>query len=113
MEKLRPTYDLDAIKLAIGLIETLTKTTSALRDATALGFDRGAIAETVLGIERQMFFKSMTILTDHGVWQDVTHVRARGLALYMKFQADAVTELRVMSFEGIDHRVKEKGFPEP
>jgi len=42
MEKRRPTYDLDAVKQVLGAGETLAITTSALRDATALGFDRHA-----------------------------------------------------------------------
>ena len=99
MEKRRPTYDLEAIKLAIGSVETLAMTTTALRDATALGFDRGGIVETIGGIERSMFFKSMTTFADHRVWQDVYHVPARGLTLYIKFQADVITEFTVMSFK--------------
>ncbi len=46
-----------------------------------------------------MFYKSMTTLADHRTWQDVYHVPADGLVLYMKFQADMVTEFRVMSFK--------------
>jgi hypothetical protein len=56
MEKRRPTYDLEAIKLAIGSIDTLAITTSALRTATCSGFDRGAIVEVIQSIERPMFF---------------------------------------------------------
>jgi motility quorum-sensing regulator / GCU-specific mRNA interferase toxin len=74
MEKRRPTYDLDAIKLAIGSVEKLAVTTSALRDATALGFDRGGIVETIHRVERRMFVKSMTTFTDHRLWQDVYYV---------------------------------------
>jgi motility quorum-sensing regulator / GCU-specific mRNA interferase toxin len=99
MEKRRPTYDLDAIKLAIGSVETLAMTTSALRDAVGLGFDRAGVVETILGIERRMFYKSMTTFADHRLWQDVYHVKARGLTLYVKFQADVVTEFAVMSFK--------------
>ena len=99
MEKRRPTYDLEAIKLALGSVDRLAMTTSALRDATALGFDRGGIVETIIGIERRMFFKSMTTFADHRVWQDVYHVPARGLMLYIKFQADIITEFTVMSFK--------------
>ncbi|OYX75246.1 MAG: hypothetical protein B7Y95_02890 [Rhizobiales bacterium 32-66-11] len=91
MEKRRPTYDLEAIKLALGSVDRLAMTTSALRDATALGFDRGGIVETIIGIERRMFFKSMTTFADH--------VPARGLTLYVKFQADVITEFTVMSFK--------------
>ncbi len=99
MEKRRPTYDLDAIKLAIGSVETLAMTSSALRNAVEIGFDRTGVVETILGIERGMFYKSMTTLADHRVWQDVYHVPARGLTLYVKFQADVVTEFTVMAFK--------------
>jgi motility quorum-sensing regulator/GCU-specific mRNA interferase toxin len=99
MEKRKPTYDIDAIKSAIGSVETLAITTSALRDATALGFDRSSIVEVVLSATRKMFVKSMTTFADHRVWQDVYQVPARGLILYVKFQADVVTEFMVMSFK--------------
>lgn len=99
MEKRRPTYDLDAIKAVLGSVETLAMTTSALRDAFSLGFDRGGIVETISGIERAMFLKSMTTFADHRVWQDVYHVPTRGLVLYIKFQADVITEFQVMSFK--------------
>lgn len=45
MEKRRPTYDLDAIKTTFGSVDTLAITTSALRDATGLGFDRAGVVE--------------------------------------------------------------------
>ncbi|MFC5422983.1 type II toxin-antitoxin system MqsR family toxin [Bosea eneae] len=99
MEKRRPTYDLEAIKAAFGSVDQLAMTSSALRDATALGFDRAGVVETIGGIERRMFYKSMTTFADHRIWQDVYHVPARGLTLYVKFQADIVTEFTVMSFK--------------
>jgi motility quorum-sensing regulator/GCU-specific mRNA interferase toxin len=74
-------------------------TSSAVRDATALGFDRGGIVETILGIKRNMFHNSMTTFADHRLWQDVYHVPARGLTLYVKFQADVITGFAVVSFK--------------
>ena len=99
MEKKRPTYDLDAIKAALGSPRTLAITTTALRTAMALGYDRAGIVQAVTGLDRSMFYKSMTTFADHRVWQDVYHVPARGLTLYVKFQADVVTEFTVMSFK--------------
>jgi motility quorum-sensing regulator/GCU-specific mRNA interferase toxin len=99
MEKRRPTYDLEAIKTALGSADTLAITSSALHDAIALGFDRVGVVETIGKIERRMFYKSMTTFADHRVWQDVYHVPARGMTLYVKFQADVVTEFTVMSFK--------------
>ncbi len=99
MEKKRPTYDLEAVKAVLGSVETLAMTSSALRDAVALGFDRNGIAETIQGMNRRMFYKSMTTFADHRVWQDVYHVPAQGMVLYVKFQADVVTEFTLMSFK--------------
>ncbi len=98
-EKRRPTYDLDAVKAAIGSAETLAITRSAFSDALSLGFGRAGIAAVIQGIGRPMFYKSMTTLADHRTWQDVYHVPADDLVLYVKFQADVVTEFRVMSFK--------------
>jgi motility quorum-sensing regulator/GCU-specific mRNA interferase toxin len=99
LEKPRPTYDLATVKAVLGEVETLAITNSAFRDALGLGFDRAAIAEVVQTMDRNMFFKSMTTIRDHRVWQDVYHVPARGLVLYVKFQADIVTEFTMMSFK--------------
>jgi motility quorum-sensing regulator/GCU-specific mRNA interferase toxin len=86
VEKRRPTYDLDAIKAAID-------------SALSLGFNRSGIVAVIQSIQRPMFYKSMTTLADHRTWQDVYHVPADGLVLYVKFQADVLTEFRVMSFK--------------
>ncbi|MFI0843353.1 type II toxin-antitoxin system MqsR family toxin [Mesorhizobium sp. IMUNJ 23232] len=50
-------------------------------------------------VERRMFFKSMTAYADHRKWQDVYHVPARGMVLYLKFQSDVVTEFTVVSIK--------------
>lgn len=99
MEKKRPTYDLEAVKAVLGSIETLALTSSALRDASALGFDRNGIAATIQSMDRRMFYKSMTTFADHRLWQDVYHVPAESMVLYIKFQADVVTEFTLMSFK--------------
>lgn len=99
MDKSRPTYDLEAIKATLGSVETLAMTSTALRDAIGLGFDRAGVAATISGIDRRMFYKSMTTFADHRVWQDVYHIPAEGMVLYVKFQSDVVTEFRVMSFK--------------
>lgn len=97
--KVAPTYDLAAIKAALGSVSSLAITSSALRDAMALGFHRSGIVATIATIEGLMFYKSMTTFADHRVWQDVYHVPAGDLLLYVKFQADVATEFTVMSFK--------------
>jgi motility quorum-sensing regulator/GCU-specific mRNA interferase toxin len=98
MEKRRPTYDLDAIKQAIGSVDRLAITTSPLLDASALGFDRGAIVP-LHSVDRRMCVKSMTTFADHRLWRDVYHVPMRGLLFYVKCQADVLTEFTVVSFK--------------
>lgn len=83
----------------MGRPERLAITVSAFRDASALGFDRNGIIGVLTSIRRPKFVKSMTTFGDHRLWQDVYHVPAEGLVLYVKFQADVVTEFRVMSFK--------------
>jgi motility quorum-sensing regulator / GCU-specific mRNA interferase toxin len=99
MEKKRPTYHLEAIQAALCTVGSLVMTSSALRDAVALGFDRQGVVETIASIRPSMFYKSMTTVRDHRVWQDVYHVPAHDLILYVKFQADVITEFTVMSFK--------------
>jgi motility quorum-sensing regulator/GCU-specific mRNA interferase toxin len=93
------TNDQRAMDCNLGSVETLAITTSAFRDALGLGFDRAGIAEVVQGVDRTMFYKSTTTIRDHRVWQNVYHMPARDLTLYVKFQADVVTEFTVMTFK--------------
>ena len=99
MEKKRPTYDLTAVQAAFSAIGALAITVSAFRDATALGFDRAGIVSVIQTMKSGMFVKSMTTYADHRIWQDVYHVPTGDLVLYVKFQADVVTEFRVMAFK--------------
>lgn len=86
MEKRKPSHDLDAIKTTFGSADTLAITISALRDAIGLGFDRTGVVEVIGTMTRKMFVKSMTTFADHRVWQDVYHVPARDLILYVNFK---------------------------
>jgi len=99
VEKKRPTYDLEAVQAVFAGPGSLAITTSALRDAVALGFGRGGIVDVIQSMDRRMFVKSMTTFADHRVWQDVYHVPTDEMVLYVKFQADVVTEFRLMAFK--------------
>lgn len=99
MEKRKPSYDLDAIKAAIGTTKTLSIMDSAFLSAAALGFDRAGIAQVIMGMTRKMFVKSMTTYANHRVWQDVYHVPVPEMILYVKFQAGILTEFTVISFK--------------
>ena len=101
-EKRKPTYDLRAIQHAFRTPSRLAATTTALRTATALGFDREGIVQTVQRLDRCHFFKSMTSHADNKLWQDVYHAPSPVGTLYVKFVADTVTEFRLLSFKEKD-----------
>lgn len=99
MEKRRPSYDIEAIKRAIGSAKTLSATGSAIRDATLLGLSRRDMARVIQTMKPSMFYKSMTTFADPRLWQDVYHVPSGAQVLYVKFEADIVTEFRLVSFK--------------
>jgi len=102
-EKRKPTYDVDAFKAGSSSVERLRVTTTAVRTATALGFDRADIAATIQTMHRSQFHKSMTSYGDHRVWQDVYYVPSPVGTLYVKFTADAVAEFMLLSFKEKDN----------
>lgn len=102
-EKRKPTYDLKAFKAAFSREEELNVTGVALRNAAALGFGRKEIVATIQTMERAHFYKSMTSLRDHRIWQDVYHVPSEAGVLYVKFTADVVTEFVLLSFKEKDN----------
>ncbi len=99
VEKKRPTFDLTAVRAVLGNVQTLAITRTALADAGTLGLDRAGVSQVVKSLERRMFYKSMTTYADSRVWQDVYHAQHDGVVLYVKVQADTVTEFRLMSFK--------------
>ncbi len=57
--------------------------------ALRLGFSLADVLDVVQGIGREHFYKSMTAIADHRIWQDVYHVPVESLVLYVKFTTDA------------------------
>ena len=99
MEKRKPHHVLKAFQEAFSAPETLSITRTALNDALGLGFTRAGIVEVVQSMKRTHFYKSMTSLADHRIWQDVYHVPWEEMVLYVKFTDDVVTEFRLLSFK--------------
>lgn len=88
----KPSHELSAIHTAFASADRLAATKTALRTATALGFARADIVETIQSIERSHFSKSMTSYDDHRQCQDVYFGPSEVGTLYVKFTADVVTE---------------------
>ena len=102
-EKRKPTYDLEAFKATFATVDRLAITGTALRSASALGFGRAEIVDTVQAMQRGHFYKSMTAYADPRLWQDVYHVPSQVGVLYVKFTADAITEFLLLSFKEKGH----------
>ena len=67
-EKLRPTYDLEAVKEAFSTEEGLSITTTALRNAAALGLLKADIVAVIHSMTRSQFVKCshLMAITDSG-----------------------------------------------
>ncbi|HEY6558480.1 MAG TPA: type II toxin-antitoxin system MqsR family toxin [Polyangiaceae bacterium] len=89
MEKRRPHYDLGSIKAAFTTPASLRITKTALTTAEALDLTLEDIVTIIQSIGREHFYKSMTSLVDHRVWQDVYHAQRGSLVLYVKFTTDS------------------------
>ncbi len=97
-EKRRPTYALDTF-IAWAQGDGFEATGTALRTAAALGFTQSDMVGIIGTMIPGHFYKSMTSYANHKVWQDVYHVPSDEGPLYVKFQADVVTEFILLSFK--------------
>ncbi len=89
MEKRRPHYDLVSIKATFSTVDGLRLTESSLTFATLdLGLSDAGIVDLVQTVERAHFYKSMTSIGDHRIWQDVYHLPFEARILYVKFTTD-------------------------
>ena len=61
-EKRKPTYDLEAFKVAFDDVDKLRVTGAALRGAAALGFGRAEIVAALQTMQRAHFYKPVTAL---------------------------------------------------
>lgn len=98
MEKRTPHYALDSIKVTFTTAASVRMTKTAQDTAFALGFFLVDVVRLIQSMTREQFYKSMTTLADHRIWQDVYHVPFEGLVLYVKFTTDAQGYL-VISFK--------------
>lgn len=101
-DKLRPTYDLAAFQQACARRSGVAFTGAAVRGAAELGFGRAEMLEVLRAMERRHFYKSMTSIADHRVWQDVYHAPSPTGLVYVKFTAGTVTQFTLLSFKEKD-----------
>ena len=87
MEKKTPHYKLEAILAQMVDISSLRLTDSARKSIYfELGWELEDALKLVRSLTRKNFFKSMTTIRNHKVWQDVYHAQWRDIEIYLKFQ---------------------------
>lgn len=98
-EKLKPHYDLNAIKSAFADPAKLNRTFVSRQGAAALGIADAQVVAVLQALVAADFEKSMTSYVDSKVWQDVYRPRIAGTPLYVKFTRDATGAFLLISFK--------------
>jgi motility quorum-sensing regulator/GCU-specific mRNA interferase toxin len=73
VDKLTPHYDLLRIQAEVARLGAAAFTKTALDGGRQMGLTTAEMPAVVAGLSRREFYKSMTTLADHRVWQDVYH----------------------------------------
>ena len=97
-EKKTPHHDLEKIKQAFS-DDSGNTTGSAIQDSSALGYGSADRTRVIKTITKGHFYKSMTAIHDHKIWQDVYHVPDAGKTLYVKFTDNGTPEFTLLSFK--------------
>ena len=84
MEKKRPHYLLAQIQAGVRREGRRAFTATALRGGAEMGLSVSVMIELVCTMPRGCFYKSMTTLYDHTIWQDVYVVPTPAGAAYVK-----------------------------
>lgn len=87
MEKWKPHYLLRDIQAQMMDVQSLRLTNSARNSILfELMWELEDAVQIVQGLRSKNFYKSMTTMQNHRVWQDVYHATWRETAVYLKFQ---------------------------
>jgi len=99
MEKQKPHYPLELVKLLVADMERDPFTQSAKNGAAEMGLDADELRGVVAGLTARDFYKSMTTHASHMVWQDVYRPVTRRGAAYVKVTVYPQENLIVVSFK--------------
>jgi motility quorum-sensing regulator/GCU-specific mRNA interferase toxin len=95
-----PTYDLQEVQRLVGQGELSRVISNAAAEAAdRLGFVRDDVVEAVLSLAPENFYKTMEASRFPGLWQDVYHLRFRGVRVYIKLQIDGLGRGVVIQFK--------------
>ena len=90
MEKLKPNYDLKKIKALLSSEYTRDVTGSSQRGAVFLGYmDVESMLSVIEKLTQKHFYKSMTVIGNPKIWQDVYKIVDEHKSLYIKLQLSA------------------------
>lgn len=106
MEKRKPHYGLDALKMLLLHESTRIVTRSGRQGAAKLGyFDDESMIARVLRLASREFYKSMTAYGNSKIWQDVYRTNDGNVGIYIKLQKSLDGKGVVISFKPLDEEV--------
>lgn len=106
MEKRKPHYGLDMLKMLLLHEATRIVTRSGRQGAVLLGyFDEESMVARVLKLSAQEFYKSMTTHGNSKIWQDVYRTNDGNVGIYIKLQKSLDGKGVVISFKPLDEEV--------
>ena len=95
----KPHYDLVKLKRLIENEQTRHLTKESIRGGSEVGFSETEMVEIVLSLENQNFYKSMPVIFNESLWQDVYKKTVNGVKLYIKLQKSPTNEGVIISFK--------------
>jgi motility quorum-sensing regulator / GCU-specific mRNA interferase toxin len=106
MEKRKPHYGLDALKMLLLHESTRIVTRSGRQGAAKLGyFDDESMVARVLQLASREFYKSMTTHGSSKIWQDVYRTNDGNVGVYIKLQKSLDGKGVIISFKPLDEEV--------
>lgn len=73
VEKRRPHYELKSVQEEVARLGVAAFTKAALDGGRGMGLTTTEMLEVIAALSHRDFYKSMTTLADHRIWQDVYH----------------------------------------
>jgi len=103
--KRKPTHDLPAVKVKFRSANTLEATTTAIKNARALGYSLDDMVSAVQALKTSDFVKSETAHSppNSKVWHDTYNLNWDERQLYLKFAGETLIDVILTSFKEVDN----------
>lgn len=98
-------HDLVAVKTRFATAEALELTTTATRNARALGYSLDDVVDAVQALKNSDFVKSETAHSppNSRVWHDTYNLNWDGRLLYLKFAGETLIDVTLTSFKEVNN----------